>query len=80
MIKRVAYLPAGRTTNLPFEQVGTAIPGTWGLVSDEEWLKGEFDDPLELLYLSVEDYEKALYDSIDKVIEEAAKIKTKDIS
>ena len=29
---------------------------------------------------TLEDYEKALYDSIDNVMEEAIKIKTKDIS
>ena len=60
MSERVAFLPAGVPSPVPFAELGGSPEGRWGLVSDQPWLALQGNDPLELLYLSRTDYEHAV--------------------
>jgi hypothetical protein len=60
MSERVAFLRSGAVPPVPFSPIGTAPEGSWGVVSDEMWLAAHGDAPLELLYLTRADYERAV--------------------
>ncbi|HXJ23025.1 MAG TPA: hypothetical protein VMT03_22590 [Polyangia bacterium] len=60
MTDRVVLSPAGAAVPVPLAELGRSQMGAWGLVEDQAWLAaGERGNGLELLYLSVADYEHA---------------------